>query len=171
MKTRKVLKISYVFTWVVFIGFIIKAISTLTTYVISLFNPSLVKDLFQDINLLAYKQYDLFHYTSLVVYIFLKYSLQAYIAFLVIKLLSKININKPFNTNTLRIIQKINYCTLLLWLLVVIYNMHVGLIETSSGISPKLLSSEFIYIVGILYVFSFLFKRGLELQSENDLTI
>lgn len=43
------------------------------------------------------------HYTIIVGYRFLKYSTQAFIAFIVIKLLSNLNIKSPFNTNALKL--------------------------------------------------------------------
>ena len=171
MKTKRILKIMYVIAWIAFIGLSIKAGAILISYIVSLYNEGAAKDLYNGMNLLAYKQYSLTQYTIIVGYRFIQFSIQAYMAFLVIKLLSNLNIQRPFNANALKLMQIISYCLLLLWAIVVIHNVHVGVLEANTGISGELLSSEFIYIALIVYVFSLLFKRGLELQSENDLTI
>ena len=171
MTTKRILKIMYIITWITFIGLTIKAVGIIITYFISLGNEEAVKDLYEGMNLLVYKQNSITQYTIIVGYRLLQFSIQAYIAFLIIKLLSNLNIQRPFNANALKLMQKISYCLLLLWAIVVIHNFHVGILEASTGISSELLSSEFVYIVGIVYVFSLLFKRGIELQSENDLTI
>lgn len=171
MKTKRILKIMYVLAWVAFIGLSIKVGAIIISYVVSLGNENAAKDLYEGMNYFPYKQNGLVHYSILVIYRILQFSIQAYIAFLVIKLLSNLNIQKPFNENALKWMQRITLCLVVLWAIVVIHNAHVGVLEASTGIKATLLSSEFVYIAGIVYVFSLLFKRGLELQSENDLTI
>lgn len=171
MKTKRILKIMHILAWIAFIGLTIKAGAVIISYFMSLRNEEAAKDLYEGINLFAYKQQSLLQYTIIVGYMVLQFSVQAYVAFLVVKLLSNLNIQRPFNDNALRWMQKISYSLLGLWALVVIHNIHVGILEASTGIKAVLLPSEFIYIAGIVYVFSLLFKRGLELQSENDLTI
>ncbi len=171
MKTKRILKIMHVFAWFAFIGLSIKAGAIIISYFVSLGNEEAAKDLYQGMNLVAYKQYSLTQYTIILSYRVLQFSLQAYIAFLVIKLLSNLNIQRPFNAGALKSMQTISYSLILLWAIVVIHNIHVGILEASSGIEANLLSSEFILFAGIVYVFSLLFKRGLELQSENDLMI
>ena len=157
--------------WIALIGMSIKAGAILISYVVSLGNENASKDLYEGMNYFDYKQDSSVHYTILVFYRVLQYSVQAYMAFLVIKLLSNLNIERPFNSDALKKMQRIIYCLVFLWAIVVTHNIHVGILEASTGIKATLLSSEFVYIAGIVYVFSLLFKRGLELQSENDLTI
>lgn len=157
MKTKRILRIMHVIAWITFIGLSIKAGGIVISYFISLFNEGAAKDLYKGMNLIAYKKYSLTQYTIIVGYRFLQFSAQAYMAFLVIKLLSNLNIQRPFNANALKLMQIISYCLLLLWGIVVTHNIHVGVLEASTGISAESLSSEFIYIAGIVYVFSLLF--------------
>jgi len=171
MKTKRILKIMHVFAWIALIGLTIKAGAIIISYLVSLGNEGAAKDLYEGMNLIAYKQNSLVHYSIIVGYRVLQFSLQAYIAFLVVKLLSNLNINRPFNLNALKAMQAISYSLLLMWAIVVAHNVHVGVLEPTTGIKATLVSSEFILMAGIVYVFSLLFKRGLELQSENDLTI
>jgi hypothetical protein len=161
----------YIIAWITFIGLSIKAVGIIISYFISLGNEGAAKDLYDGMNLLAYKQHSITQYTIIVGYRLLQFSIQAYIAFLVIKLLNGLNIQRPFNANALKSMQKISFYLLLLWVLIVLHNFHIGILQTNTGISAELISSEFVYIAGIVYVFSLLFKRGLEIQSENDLTI
>jgi hypothetical protein len=171
MKTKRILKIMHIIAWIAFIGLSIKVGAIIISYFVNLSNEGAAKDLYSGMNLVAYKKHSLTQYTIIVAYRLLQFSMQAYMAFLVIKLLSNLNIQRPFNANALKLMQLISYCLLWLWAIVVTHNIHVGVLEASTGISAELLSSEFVYIAGIVYVFSLLFKRGLELQSENDLTI
>lgn len=171
MKTKRILKIMQIFAWIAFIGLSIKAGGIIISYFVSLRNEEAAKDLYEGLNLIAYKQYSLTQYSIIAGYRIIQFSIQAYIAYLVIKLLSNLNIDKPFNANALKWIQTISYSLLLLWAIVVGHNIHVGILEATQDIQATLLSSEFILIAGIVYVFSLLFKRGLEMQYENDLTI
>ena len=161
MKTKRILKIMHVIAWIALIGLSIKAGGILISYFVSLVNEGAAKDLYKGLNLIAYKQHSLIQYTIIVGYRFLQFSLQAYMAFLVIKLLSNLNIQRPFNANALKLMQTISFCLLWLWAIVVIHNFHVGFLQANTGISAELLSSEFVYIAGIVYVFSLLYKRGL----------
>ena len=171
MKTKRILKIMHVFAWIAFIGLSIKAGAIMISYFVSFGNEDAAKDLYEGMSYFVYKQNSEVHYTILVFYRILQFSIQAYIALLLIKLLSNLNIQRPFNANALRLMQRISFSLICLWAIVVTHNIHVGILEASTGIKATLLSSEFIYIAGIVYVFSLLFKRGLELQYENDLTI
>lgn len=171
MKTKRILKIMNILAWIAFIGLSIKVGAILISYFVSLRNEEAAKNLYEGMNLIAYKQYSLTQYTIIVSYRIIQFSVQAFIAFLVLKLLNNLNIERPFNANALKRMQTISYSLLGLWALVVMHNIHVGILEANSGIKAELLPSEFVYIAGIVYVFSLLFKRGLELQSENDLMI
>lgn len=171
MKTKNILKVMQIFAWIALIGLSIQAGSIIITYFISLGNTGAAKDLYQGLNLLAYKQNSIIQYTLVVTNRLLQFCLQAYIAFLVTRLLSNLNIERPFNAHALNLMQKTSYSLLVLWAVVVAHNVHVGILEASTGIPATLISSEFVYFAGIVYVFSLLFKRGLELQNENDLMI
>ena len=43
--------------------------------------------------------------------------------------------------------------------------------EKTGQLYGSLLSGEFIFMVGLVYIMAWIFRRGVEIQSENDLTI
>ncbi|RYY11044.1 MAG: DUF2975 domain-containing protein, partial [Chitinophagaceae bacterium] len=45
------------------------------------------------------------------------------------------------------------------------------LLKKTGQLYGSLLSGEFIFMVGLVYIISKIFKRGVEIQTENDLTI
>ena len=49
----------------------------------------------------------------------------------------------------------------------VLYGMHPTVMHEDS----TLISGDFIFLAGIVYVFSQIFKKGVEIQSENELTV
>jgi hypothetical protein len=53
-----------------------------------------------------------------------------------------------------------------------LYNGHAEwLSKRIAGLQENLISGEFILLAGVVFVFSQIFKKGVEIQSENELTI
>jgi Protein of unknown function (DUF2975) len=96
---------------------------------------------------------------------------QAYITFLMTSLLSKLNISRPFNVHVVKLMQKISYSILCVWIVAMVYNIHIGILEKRYGIVATYISGDSIFLAGIEYVLVQMFKRGLEIQSENELTV
>lgn len=171
MKTKRLLKIMYVLAWLVFIGLLIKAGTIITTYLISIGNEQASQNLFEGLDLSAYRNYSFTQYSLIVGYKVLVFAIEAYIAFLITKLLSKLNLEKPFNRNVQIVMQKISYSIFYLWIIATAHNTHVQFIGMKYKFPMELFSSDFIFLAGIIFIFAQIVKRGIELQSENDLTI
>ena len=65
----------------------------------------------------------------LVGYKIVLYGAQAYIAFLITGLLSKLNIARPFNTAIVQLLEKISYAILCVWLVAMLHNIHLIILE------------------------------------------
>ena len=122
-------------------------------------------------DLSAYRQQSFVHYTFVVGYKAILYITQAYIAFLMTRLLSGLNISRPFNADVVKLMQKISYSILCVWLVTMAYDIHVYLLEKSYGLVASYISGDSIFLAGITYILAQLFKRGAEIQSENELTV
>jgi len=171
-KTEKLFGIMNVLTWIVYIGLCIRTGSIIISYFVSIGNAEAAKDLYKGMDLYAYRNYSFLHYTFLVVYKVALYAVQAYAAFLIIDLLKGLkSINRPFTDNVVQLMQKISYCIVCLWLVTMAFNIHTSILEKETGISVSPISGEFVFLAGIVYVFAQVFKRGAEIQSENELTI
>ena len=171
MKATKLLKVMNFITWLVFIGLLIKAGTILSSYIISIGNEQAAKNLFDGLDLSAYRNYSFAHYTFIVSYKVILFSIEAYIAFLVTKLLSGLNLEKPFNFNVQLLMRKISYSILYLWILAIIHNVHVQFLGKRYDFPMDLFSSDFIFLAGIIFIFAQIVKRGIEMQQENELTI
>jgi hypothetical protein len=69
-------------------------------------------------------------------------------------------------------LESISYILLGTWVVTILSNAHTRWIEKMTGaFYGTYESGEFIFIVGLVYIFSQVFKRGVEIQSENELTI
>ena len=170
-KTEKLLKTMHFIAWFVFIGLMIKVGAIIISYFVSIGNNEVAKNLFGGLDLFAYRNYNFAHYTFIVSYKILLYAVEAYIAFLIIKLLSGLNLKEPFNDNVQLLIQKISYSIFYLWILAIIHNTHVQFLGKRHDFPMELFSSDFIFLAGVIFIFAQIVKRGIEIQTENELTI
>lgn len=157
--------------WIVCIGILVKAGAILISYFVSISNAEAAHDLFRGMDLSAYRDYSLGHYSFIVGYQVLLLIGYAFIAFLMTQLLSKINIDKPFNVGLVKLMQQICYAMLAVWGIAMVHNIHSALLERSADIVPSHISSEALFLAGVVYVLAQMFKRGVELQHETELTI
>ena len=171
MKTKNILKVMHILSWIVFIGLCIKTGAILISYLVSIGNPEAAKNLYAGLDLSEYYNYSFIHYSFIVIYKIILFSVEAYIAFLVINLLKKLNIHQPFNTNVQRLMQHISYGVFYLWILAIIHNTHLQFIGIKYHFKMEVFSSDFIFLAGIIFIFAQIVKRGIEIQQENDLTI
>jgi hypothetical protein len=170
-KTEQLLKIMHVLAWIVFIGLLIKTGTIIITYLISIGNVEASRNLFDGLNLSEYYNYSFKQYTFIVSYKVALYATEAHIAYLIIQLLSKLNLEKPFSSRVQGLMQQISYSIFYLWIIAIAHNAHVRYIAKRYDFSMNLFSSDFIFLAGIIFIFAQIVKRGIELQSENDLTI
>jgi hypothetical protein len=149
----------------------IKAGAMLISYVVSIGNATAAKNLYPDTDLSAYRQLGLTHYTFIFGYQAIYINTQAYAAYLVTMLLTKLNISRPFSPEVVTLMQRLSYCILNVWVVAVVNNIHVGILEQRMGIPANKISVDAIFLAGIVYVLAQMFKRGVEIQSENELTV
>ena len=78
----------------------------------------------------------------------------------------------PFTTEVVSRLEKISYYAFGIWLVTMHYNAHTAWLMKKTGeLNGNFISGEFILMVGLVYIFSQVFKRGVEIQSDNELTI
>jgi len=150
----------------------VKAGAILISYGVSIKNPEGAKNLYMGLNLYDLRQFDFWHYTGTVLLMIALEVLKAYGAYLVIKVLSKIKMTSPFTMEVARTMVWISYVILLTWVVAMLYNVHMTwLSKQIPGLQENLISGEFILQAGVVFVFSQIFKKGVEIQSENELTV
>jgi hypothetical protein len=102
--------------------------------------------------------------------------LKAYLFYLVVNLFSKLNFVAPFSTDIAKIIEKISYEAFSIAILSIITKQYAKrLIQNGYELSDTSTywndTAAFLMMAAIVYVISQIFKRGIELQQENDLTV
>lgn len=175
--TKQILNILNVICWIIFIGLLINTGGIAFSYVMSLFNPESTRSLYEGRDLSALRDAGFWHYTSVVSFMVALSGLKAYLMYLVIRLFSALDPDHPFSIPTATLITKIGDVALRTGFLAVIAIGYMTWL-LHRGISPVAVmqynwkgSAEFLLLAGILFLVAQIFKRGVELQSENELTI
>ena len=180
-RTEKILKIINVFAWIIFVGTLVKFGTILIIFIISLFNPEAV--LFKDIEVFGegtssgtyfyeIRESHLWNYIPYVISIILWTLIKSYLAYLIIKLLAKINLIHPFSMEVADRIVKISYALIFIWVLSFVVGFFDKWATLAIGLEPQFeVRGEFLFIAGLVYLIGNIFKRGVEIQNENKLTI
>jgi magnesium-transporting ATPase (P-type) len=173
MKTDKLLKLMKTFSWIIFIGLCIKAGALLISFLVTLFiNENAAKDLYVDLNLFGLYQFSQTHFVVLILIMLFVIILKAYLFYVVISIFSKVNLKQPFNLAINQLISKMSAIALGIGLISVIGDIYTNyLVGKNYDANLMWSSKEFLFIACILFVISLIYKQGIELQTENELTI
>ncbi|MFB5946480.1 DUF2975 domain-containing protein [Albibacterium profundi] len=173
MNTNQVLTLLKIASWIIFVGFAIKAGAMLVSFSISLLiNPDASKDLYLGLDLHDIYQYSQLHYISMGIFIILIAALKAYLLYWVIKIFSKINIVHPFSQEVVKWLMAMSNIALQIGVLVLISTSYShSLTEKGLNFSYDGGDAEFLLLAGILFIVAHIFKKGIEIQSENELTV
>jgi hypothetical protein len=98
--------------------------------------------------------------------------MKAYASFLVIKTLSTMNLSNPFTMEVAKKMEKVSYVLFEIWIVSMLKNAHTGwLLKATGGLQGEWVNGDFILMAALVFVLSQIFKRGVEIQSENELTV
>jgi len=171
-KTEQILTVMYFITWCAFIGILIQTGVILLSYGVSWVNPQAAMDLYEGLDLHTLRQFNVWHYTQAVSFMVALSAMKAYILFLVIQALSKVNLMNPFTIEVAKKLETISSVLFGVWLVSVLNNSHARwLLKTTGIVHETSGAEEYIFIAGLVFIISQVFKRGVEIQSENELTV
>jgi Protein of unknown function (DUF2975) len=165
-----------VVAWIIFVGLSIEAGGLLVNFIFSLYKPEFVQNLYQKMDLSDMYERSKWAFFSMYSFILVIAILKAVLFYVVITLLSKLDLAKPFNSFVSKQITQISYYTLSIGLLSYIAQqtaknlMHHGFV--TDNLNQFWTDSEaFILMAAIVYIIATIFKKGVEIQMENDLTV
>jgi hypothetical protein len=171
-RTKQVLKAMNVLAWFAFIGLMVEAGAVLVCYCISYINPDAAKHLYRGWSLYPVKQFSDYHYT---ISVFLNVALsasRAFLCYLVIKTLSHVKLDNPFTLQVTALIQQMSYILVIVGLIAAFDDLHSRSIREITGVyQHKADAFSHIFIAGLVFIIAQIFRRGIELQTENDLTV
>lgn len=172
-KTDRILAILKVISWIVYIGLCIATGVLITSFILTLIGDSqLRKDVDIGVDLSNLYAFSKGHYIVLMVMAIALSATKAGLFYKVIQLFSKLNLSHPFSEGIAAIILKISHVALEIGIIAIIANGYAKwLMKRGASFYLPLESNEFFFLAGIIYVLAQVFRKGIELQSENELTI
>lgn len=173
------LKITNILSWIIFIGQCIQTGAFLFSYFVSMFiNIAATKDIYLGLNLSELYHNSILYYNILLFMIILISGLKAYLFYFIIKIFLKLNFTHPFSNEIYALIIRISYIALAIGIIAIatkkwcdwLVNQDIQLpvLNLEQYIGGR---SEFIFMAAVIFIIAQLFKRGIEIQSENELTI
>jgi|UniRef100_UPI0040498638 hypothetical protein len=171
-KTEQILTVMPILAWVAFVAFMIEAGAILFSYFVSYDSPEAARDLYRGLNLYNLRQLNFWYYTMSISFIVALSLMKSFVSFLVIRTLSKFNLKNPFSEEVASKLEKISYFAFGTWVITMLSNAHTGwLLKITGELHGNWISGEFIFMVGLVFIIAQVFKRGVEIQSENELTV
>lgn len=169
-------KFLIVIAWIIFVGLSIEACALLVNFIFTFFNPAVLKNLYQKLDLSAMYNRSTTTFYSMYTFILVIAFFKAALFYEVIKLVSKLDLDRPFSSFVSKKITSISYITFMIGL------VSIAARQTADNLSHKgydvnmlnefwVDSNAYILMAAVIYTISIIFKRGIELQNENDTTI
>src|SRR5665213_1374214 len=174
-KTEIILLILKYLALVAATGFSIECGSQLFYFVASLINPDWAKNGYSiERNWFRIHENSPWYYVCVMSLTISISGSKALIWYLIFGLLLKLQLKSPFSMLVTKKLVTISYLLLGVWILMAIIGKTYGhYLAEATGITlpAKYTGDEYFFIAGIVYIISQIFKRGIEMQEENSLTV
>ena len=166
----------YIVAWLIFVGLSIEAGGLIVNFFFSVYKPEFVQNLYQKLDLIQMYKESKLSFFGIYSFILIISILKAFLFYTVIRLMHKIDLSKPFDIFVSRQISQISYYTLSIGMLSYIATqlvknlMHHGFVP--DNLSQFWADSQaFILMGAVIYIIATIFKKGVDIQNENDLTV
>jgi len=176
ISTNQILKILYILSWILFIGICIEAGSFIWNAFFTLvINP----DNASYLDLSSLYNYDPGNYFVQFLLMIIVAVMRSFLLYLIVKILhdEKLNLSLPFNKELGRFIFKVSYLALAIGIFSY-WGVKYSEWLADQGVNMpdiqhlRLAGADVWLFMGvILFVIGHIFKRGIEIQIENELTI
>lgn len=163
-------------SWGIFVGLCIEAGGLIVNFIFSLYKPEYIQNLYQKLDLREMYERSTWAYFCMYSYILVISMLKAVLFYVVIRLVSKINLEKPFNSFVSSQISLMSYYTFSIGILSYIARETAKNLQHRGYVIDSLNqfwadSQAFILMAAVIYIIATIFSRGVEIQNENDLTV
>lgn len=174
--TRFIFQVLHVIAWIFFVGLCIEAGGIIVNFVFSIYNPEFVSKLYQKLDLSELYNRSKWIFFSMYSFIIVIALLKVLLFYTVIMLLLKLDLSKPFSSFVSTQISQISYYTLSIGIMCLIAAQSTKNLDHHGYLVERLYQfwndgKAFILMSAVVYVISTIFKKGVELQKENDLTV
>ena len=180
ISTKQVLRILHILSWIIFIGVCIEAGGSIfSAFYTLVINPINARTFWEGNNLSALYAYDPGHFFAETLLISITAVLKACIFYLIIKILhdKKLNMSQPFSTEVRTFIIKVSGLAFGIGLFTAWGVKYTEWLVKQGVDMPdtqhlRLGGADVWFFMSItLFIVAQIFKRGIEIQSENELTV
>ena len=180
MSTKQILKILFILSWIIFIGVCIEAGGSIfSAFYTLVINPVNAATFWVGNDLSSLYKYDPGHFFAETLLISITGVLKACMFYLIIKILQdkKLNMSQPFSSEVRLFIMKVSWLAfgigMFTWWGVKYTEWLVKQgVQMPDTQHLRLGGADVWLFMGvILFVIAQIFKRGIEIQSENELTV
>lgn len=155
-------------SWFIFITLSFNTVTVLFMFIMNFINGTAIQD--------NYHGLGLNHYIGSNVFLLIIMTLKSILFYHVVQIFGKLNLMEPFSQGISSLLSKISYDALSIAIICVVaafYEKRLEAIGYNSDMVHRYRDSvgSHLMMAAVLYVISHIFKKGIELQKENELTI
>ena len=180
ISAKQMLKVLYVLSWIIFIGLCFEACAIIIHVILTFsLDPADVKHLWRPVDLSSVYQYDHGQFYVVTIYIIIVAVLKAIMFYLIVKISGSKNtqLSGPFTNDVRAFISHLSYLALGIGLFSDWGTRYCAWLTTHGVEMPDMQSlglggaDVWLFMGVTLLIIAQIFKRGIELQTENELTV
>lgn len=176
MKTRThfILQALNVAFWIVFIGLCIEAGAMIISFAVSLVvNEAGASNLYMGLDYSALYKYSLPHYVGMVTLVIALACTKVALAWLAVDMSLAFKLENPFDQSHVKILSKMSHTAMSAAIISMIGAGYSNwLMHRDVELPPsEWAAGEWLFWAGLIFLLAMIFEKGVELKSENELTI
>ena len=165
-----------IIAWIIFVGLSIEAGGLIINFFFSLYNPEFVENLYQKLDLSEMYNRSTWAFYSMYSFILIIAILKAFLFYLAVMLVTKIDLSKPFSRFVSKQISKISYFTLSIGFLSYVARKSTISLQRDGYVLDTIYQfwhggQAFILMGAVIYVIAHIFSKGVENQEELEETV
>jgi hypothetical protein len=178
--TKQVLKVLLILSWVIFIGLCVEAGGILfNAFYVFFINAQGATNFWNKMNLSSLYNFDSGQFITVTICMSIVAILKALLFYLIVKILhdKKLDVVQPFNNEMKRFISNVAYIAISIGIFCYWGSKYTKWLTSKGVMMPDLQSlgleggAIWLFMGITILVIAQIFKRGIEIQTENDLTI
>ena len=175
-RTDFILKALNVIAWIVFIGLCIESGALIFNFIFSVYKHTANHNIYKGLDFYGLQTKNFTNFIGVMSFIVAISILKAYLFYLVVKIFMKLNLVKPFSDEIAKLIENISFEAFFIAIVGLVAQQYTKiLIKSGNEISRAQDywndTEAFLIMAATIYVIAQVFKKGIELQNENDLTV
>lgn len=162
--------------WVIFVGLCIEAGGLVVNLFFALFEPGLIHNLYQKLDIMELYKVSIAAFLGVYSFIIAISVLKALLFYVIVRLMHKIDLLKPFNAFVSKQFLQVSYLTLSIGFLGYVARQFAKNLAQHSYLNVDISqfwvdSQAFVLMGAVVYIIATIFKKGVDLQNESDLTV